>query len=344
MGYTGSGSQTRGAAVLIACALLFGCSSGGGGNKPATAKTTTPAQPTFQDSGPPPGTQLSAAQLKDPVPRDEPPSRYGNPVSYSVFGKRYTTMKSAAGFQQRGMASWYGTKFHGRRTSSGEPYDMYAMTAAHKSLPLPTYVLVHNLDNNRTAIVRVNDRGPFHSGRIIDLSYAAAIKLGVAKTGVARVEIRSLSAADGPGATAPNRLARTTRVDVPLTPTRSISRPTTWPATRAATTQVTLAQSEPRVAGVGGRPLSRPPQQSVAPEQGLFLQVGAFSSRGNAENLRSRMVAANLPAANITASQGPRPVYRLRIGPLANRRQADALRPGLARVGIHSPRLLTVAN
>jgi rare lipoprotein A len=336
MGYTGSGSQIRGGAVLIACALLFGCSSSGGGSKPTTAKTRTPTQPTFQDGGPPPGTQLSAAQLKDPVPHDEPPSRYGNPVSYSVFGKRYTTMKSATGFQQRGLASWYGTKFHGRRTSSGEPYDMYAMTAAHKSLPLPTYVLVHNLDNNRTAIVRVNDRGPFHSGRIIDLSYAAAIKLGVAKTGVARVEIRSLSATDGPGATMPGRLARTTRIDVPLTPTPA--RP------RQTTNRIELAQSGPGSAAAVGHPSRPGPQRPRAAGQGLFLQVGAFSSRHNAENLRSRMLAANLPAPNITTSQGSRTIYRLRIGPLANRRQADALLPGLAQVGIHSPRLLTVAN
>jgi rare lipoprotein A len=277
--------------------------------------------------------------MKNPVPRYEPPSRYGSPVSYKVFGKRYTTMKSAAGFQQRGLASWYGTKFHGRRTSSGEPYDMYAMTAAHKSLPLPTYVLVHNLDNNRTAIVRVNDRGPFHSGRIIDLSYAAAIKLGVAGTGVARVEIRSLTATERSGSP-PGRLARTTRVDVPLTQPRQTPRP----ITRPATAPVVLAQSGPRVANTGKRPIRPSRQQPTAMEAGLFLQVGAFSSRNNAENLRSRMVAANLPTANITASHGPRTVYRLRIGPLANRRQADALLPGLAQVGIHAPRLLTVAN
>ncbi len=117
-------------------------------------------------------------------------SKYGNPASYEVFGKTYYVKNSAAGFQQKGIASWYGTKFHGRRTSSGEEYDMYAMTAAHKTLPIPVYVEVINHDNNRKAIVRVNDRGPFHQGRIIDLSYAAATKLGVAQAGTANVSIR----------------------------------------------------------------------------------------------------------------------------------------------------------
>jgi len=129
-------------------------------------------------------------EIPDAVPRDEAKSKYGNPDSYEVFGKRYYVMDSSEGFKQKGDASWYGTKFHGQRASSGETYDMYAMTAAHKTLPLPTYVEVKNLDNGRKAIVKVNDRGPFHGGRIIDLSYAAATKLGVVTTGTAPVEIR----------------------------------------------------------------------------------------------------------------------------------------------------------
>ncbi len=129
-------------------------------------------------------------EIPDAVPKEEPKSKYGNPDSYEVFGKRYYVMDSSEGFKQKGLASWYGTKFHGQRASSGETYDMYAMTAAHKTLPLPTYVEVKNLDNGRTAVVKVNDRGPFHEGRIIDLSYAAATKLGVVASGTAPVEIR----------------------------------------------------------------------------------------------------------------------------------------------------------
>jgi len=132
-------------------------------------------------------------EIPDAVPVSVRPSKYGNPESYEVYGKTYYVLDSAEGFAQKGIASWYGNKFHGRRTSSGEEYDMYAMTAAHKTLPIPAYVAVKNLDNGREAIVRVNDRGPFHEGRIIDLSYAAATKLGVAKTGTANVEIRVVS-------------------------------------------------------------------------------------------------------------------------------------------------------
>lgn len=133
------------------------------------------------------------ANIPDPVPRPEPRSRYGNPASYEVFGKRYYVMDSALGFKERGYASWYGSKFHGRRTSSGEPYDMFKMTAAHKSLPLPTYVRVTRVDDGRSIIVRVNDRGPFHPGRIIDLSYTAATKLGIVEQGFAEVEVEAIN-------------------------------------------------------------------------------------------------------------------------------------------------------
>jgi rare lipoprotein A len=123
-------------------------------------------------------------------------SKHGNPNSYVVFGKRYFVMKSARGFVQRGTASWYGPDFHGKRTSSGETYNMNAMTAAHKTLPLPTMVRVENLSNGKTAIVKVNDRGPFVNDRIIDLSQAAAKKLGVIGPGTAQVEITALTSTD----------------------------------------------------------------------------------------------------------------------------------------------------
>ncbi len=148
------------------------------------------------DSAPAGEVDLSA--IPDAVPRVEPKSRYGNPHSYVIDGKRYFTLPSARGFVERGVASWYGKKFHGRRTSSGEIYDMYGMTAAHKALPLPTYVSVRNLSTGREIVVRVNDRGPFLKNRIIDLSYAAATKLGIARQGTGFVEVRALE----PGSTA----------------------------------------------------------------------------------------------------------------------------------------------
>ena len=120
-------------------------------------------------------------------------SKNGNPSSYVVAGKRYYVLDSAGGFKQRGIASWYGKKFHGRKTSNGEIYNMYGMTAAHKRLPIPVYVRVRNLTNGRSVVVKVNDRGPFVEGRIIDLSYSAAQKLDIIGTGTARVEISVLA-------------------------------------------------------------------------------------------------------------------------------------------------------
>jgi len=139
-----------------------------------------------------PDRYIDHTRVKNAVPVVEQPSKYGNPQSYVVQGKQYQVLKSASDFSERGIASWYGTKFHGRRTSSGEPYDMYAMTAAHKTLPIPVFVEVTNLDNHRKIIVRVNDRGPFVDGRIIDLSYVAAKKLGIDGEGTGRVEIRTI--------------------------------------------------------------------------------------------------------------------------------------------------------
>ena len=140
-----------------------------------------------------------------PIPKVEPRSRYGNPSSYVVFGKTYYTLPSSEGYVERGIASWYGKKFHGRPTSSREPYNMYAMTAAHTQLPLPTYVLVTNLKNGKQIIVRVNDRGPFHDNRIIDLSYTAATKLDIVREGTGLVEVRALDPVDYQNMLLPNK-------------------------------------------------------------------------------------------------------------------------------------------
>lgn len=153
--------------------------------------------PGVADGGP--SSAIDISGLVEPVPRDEPRARYGNRSPYSVLGKSYHVLDSARGFRERGLASWYGTKFNGRATSSGEFYDICSFTAAHKTLPLPSYVRVTNLDNGRSLIVRVNDRGPFHPGRVMDLSYAAAVRLGVDRAGTARVELEAV----GPGDSRP---------------------------------------------------------------------------------------------------------------------------------------------
>ena len=156
--------------------------------------TACSTRPTLERDGidhtfPPPA---DIDTIPDAIPKVEPMSRYGNPVSYTVFGREYRTLTDHVGYQERGIASWYGSKFHGKRTSSGEPYDMYGMTAAHKSLPLPTYARVTNLQNGQSVVVKINDRGPFHGNRLIDLSYTAAWKLGIAQGGTGLVEIEAI--------------------------------------------------------------------------------------------------------------------------------------------------------
>lgn len=173
--------------VLVVLIGLAGCLAGGGSSSPSRPPILV------QKDGPPANPPVDLANLPDPIPKPEPRSRYGNPEQYTVAGKTYRVMASSAGYAESGQASWYGTKFHGRRTSSGEPYDMMQLTAAHKTLPIPTYAHVINLENGRRSIVRINDRGPFHDDRIIDLSYAAAVKLGVHTTGTARVRVEAIS-------------------------------------------------------------------------------------------------------------------------------------------------------
>ena len=151
----------------------------------------------IQDSATP-GSSVSGGLPDDAIPRKEPRSRYGNGPFYEVFGVRYSVLDSSYGYQESGVASWYGQKFHGQPTSSREPYNMYAMTAAHKTLPLPTYVRVKNLRNNNSVVVRVNDRGPFVDNRVIDLSYSAALKLDMVRDGTSLVEITALSYDDPP--------------------------------------------------------------------------------------------------------------------------------------------------
>lgn len=203
---TSTPATTRLFALLTGLVLLAGCSG------PATVRPTATVQPAVtvpavivkaddktaapvtivEPSDSAPTVQVDVSTIPDAVPQPEPYSKYGNPSNYEVYGKNYTPLKGSKGHVERGTASWYGTKFHGRRTSSGERYNLYEMTAAHKTLPLPTYAQVTNLDNGRSVIVKINDRGPFHSNRIIDLSYVAAMKLDIIKSGTGRVELRTI--------------------------------------------------------------------------------------------------------------------------------------------------------
>jgi rare lipoprotein A len=178
--------------------------------------------PSVKDTAPPPIDDVHL--IPEPEVRDEPRSRYGN-RDYAVLGKKYHVLDDPSGYVEQGTASFYGTKFHGRRTSSLEVYDMYAFSAAHKTLPLPSYARVTNLANGKSVTVRVNDRGPFHDGRVIDLSYAAAVKLGVYPAGTARVEVRALTADDAsePRSDADTRVVESVAPSQPATPPASPS-------------------------------------------------------------------------------------------------------------------------
>lgn len=202
--------------LLLALALLL---ASGCARAPKRSAPPAPAAesgglyaPHIRDSGPriPP----DVSRIPEPAPQREPMARYGNRSPYTVLGRSYHVMQSAEGHVERGTASWYGEKFHARATSSMEPYDMYAFTAAHKTLPLPTYASVTNLENGRSVVVKVNDRGPFKDDRIIDLSYVAAVKLGMHIQGTARVEVRVLEG----GTPLPSSGAQSARTVAPMQP------------------------------------------------------------------------------------------------------------------------------
>lgn len=176
------------ASSLAIVLALTACSTMPGKSQPTIASTAKDGPPPFP---------VDVSQLQNAVPKYEPKCNYGNPPMYTIVGKHYYVMDSAKGYSQVGMASWYGTRFHGKPTSSREPYNMLAMTAASPTLPIPTYVRVTNLENGRQVIVKVNDRGPFADGRIMDLSYAAAKKLGYADKGTAKVRVEAITV-DGP--------------------------------------------------------------------------------------------------------------------------------------------------
>lgn len=178
--------------LLLFVMILAGCSSRPTPQLPATQPADSSGRYSMtHDKAPerPP----DVSKVPDAVPRHEPYSRGGNRSPYEVFGQTYTVMPSAEGYKEAGIASWYGLKFHGHLTSNGEVYDMYEMTAAHKSLPLPSYVRVTNLDNGQSVVVRVNDRGPFHQDRLIDLSYAAAYRLDILQRGTGRVQVEAIT-------------------------------------------------------------------------------------------------------------------------------------------------------
>jgi rare lipoprotein A len=277
-------------ATLAALAALTGCA--GHAQRRTPPATRVPPPPT------------NAAQVPDAVPRAEPRSAYGNPAFYEVAGRRYIVLASAAGYVERGVASWYGPDFHGKRTASGEGYDMYAMTAAHKTLPVPCYARVTNLSNGRSIVVRINDRGPFVGNRIIDLSYSAAARLDMLRNGTAFVEVRTVGAGAGQATD-----GASSATPLPVSPLPGVS--------------TAVADEAP----------------AATPAARLYIQVGAFADGGNAQRVLARLRDAGLNNAFITTTARNDRLARVRLGPVATVAEFDALSARLAGLGYGEARL-----
>ncbi len=261
---------------------------------PAAAPAPTASTPPLVDAVP------------DAVPRAESRSRSGNPPFYVVFGKRYFVLSSSVGYRERGVASWYGPGFHKVRTSTGEAYDMYGMTAAHKTLPLPAYAQVTNLQNGRSIVVRVNDRGPFVGNRIIDLSYTAAAKLDMLRNGTAMVEVRTV---EGP-----------------------VTMPTMAASTAAA------AATSPTAAIPAGS--AAQPAAAAAASATLFVQAGAFSDPANANRLVEKLRGGDYGKVFVRDDQiAGRRMYRVRIGPVPNVAEFDRVVAALEQAGVNDAHL-----
>ena len=340
-----------GACLLIAALCVSACSITGRRDappKPAATPPVTPAQPPPPTTGvpPPPNDPFS---VPDAVPKFEPRSRSGNPPFYQVFGKRYYVMASSVGYIERGVASWYGPGFHAERTSIGEPYDMYGMTAAHKTLSLPTYVRVTNLQNNRSVVVRVNDRGPFVGTRIIDLSYTAAAKLDMLRKGTAFVEVRAIDPLANPiTAVTPITSALLTAppASTPASPTSSAPTPATPQSTTSVPSPVPapVSGTTPPASGTAATAAAPaqvpPPSASPAARGALFVQAGAFTDRANAERLASRLRQSSFGTVIVRDSQsGGRTFYRVRIGPVADVPAFDRTVKALERAGVSDAHL-----
>ncbi len=270
------------------------------GTAPKAPPAKKPAY--YSDDGPPESVPADLASIPDAVPRDEPYHRWAN-RPYTVFGRTYAPVVNDDPMKERGLASWYGRKFHGQKTSSGEIYDMFAMTAAHKTLPIPSYARVTSLKSGNSVVVRVNDRGPFHDGRVIDLSYAAAAKLGIAGPGSGPVEVERVFERDAGR-----------RVALAPPPAAAAAPPSGTVATPLRTAEV----PQPRPAEVATAVVSPEPA-------GLFIQLGAFASADNANTFRDR-IAGDLPWLREpiqVAAAGS--LHRVRLGPYKTREEALAI-------------------
>lgn len=295
----------------ITLSLILAACGAGGNVKPSKPEAGRPGSGTaagippkrggyYLDDGPGDTPPPDIDSIPDAVPRNEMLLARAN-LPYSALGTRYTPMTVYTPYKERGVASWYGKRYHGQKTSSGEVYDMYSMTGAHTTLPLPSYARVTNPDNGRTVIVRINDRGPFHSDRLIDLSYAAAYKLRLLEKGSGIVEVESIDTSSG---------------SMMKAPISSLSPPAPTPVVVAsASTQITANPAPP----AGNMDKTDPPTLA----SGDYVQVGAFKYKNNAERLSEQIKQQNL-AENVAVENWYNAgTYRVRLGPYTSRQDAE---------------------
>ena len=291
--------------------------------------------------------------IPEPHVVDEPRSPVGNRSPYTVLGKQYHVMDTPGGYVEQGTSSYYGAKFHGRRTSNQEVYDMYAFTAAHKTLPLPSFARVTNLDNGKSVVVRVNDRGPFHEGRVIDLSYAAAVKLGIVARGTGRVEVRALAPGEAGSSARTATTAATKRAGDP-SPGATTAPATASTAALPATGLDNLVQALPSTTGsfgqaqvsvvpvpaatraAGGAPV---PVAGGSADSAAVLQVASFSSLENARRALDRLAAAGIAGGRLDdVVAGGRTLWRLRVA--AGGADLMELAGRIAGLGLGTPQLV----
>ncbi len=296
----------------------------------------------YKDDGPGDNPPEGLEFTVDPIPMVESFSRSAN-KPYVIFGKTYTPIAdSTTPFIQRGVGSWYGKKFHGQRTSSGEPYDMYKITAAHPTLPIPSYARVTNLGNGKQIIVRINDRGPFHASRIIDLSYTAALKLQILGKGSSQIEVERLLPADIERM-AENRKNQAVPVNQPAPVLANNAFPTRAPEVAAVvSTSPVPAPASVNMEALNTAQDSRPVEKlstvaATPATTGFYLQFGAYAIRANAENIMGHLKGKadnRLPGFDIV-QQGS--LYRLLSGPFNSRAEAQQVLAQVGDLGVGRP-------
>jgi rare lipoprotein A len=309
--------------VALVCAALAACS--GAGRRGGAY---------YMDDGPEANPPANLDAVPDAVPRIEPLARGPN-NPYSVFGQRYVPDTSGQPYRTQGPASWYGKKYHGKPTSNGERYDMYGMTAAHPTLPIPSYVRVTRVATGKTVVLRINDRGPFLGGRVIDLSYVAAHKLGVLSPGSAEVIVERIM---------PEQIANGTALASNAPPTRPISSATTRPTSLPPPPTTPAAQSNASAApAVATLPLAAAPPASATPAAAgsVYLQLGAFSDPARAQAIAARAAAQvpNQAGVSVNVELGAGNLHRVRVGPFSSTEAAtQAAAPLESALGV-APRV-----